>query len=39
MVETEFSGDETHNHFIKGHFFLIPDPETLDIFMQAAGRE
>ncbi len=35
MVETDFSapgtGDENH---IRGHFFLMPDPQTLDIFLR-----
>lgn len=37
MVETEFSGDPEVGEFIKGHFFLMPDPQTLDIFLHQVG--
>ena len=39
MVETEFAGALGDESFIKGHFFLIPDPETLDIFLSVVGGE
>jgi hypothetical protein len=37
MVETDFSGDPNQALAIKGHFFLLPDPATLDIFLNAVG--
>lgn len=37
IVETEFSGDSDRNSAIRGHFFLMPDPATLDIFLNAAA--
>jgi chemotaxis protein CheC len=37
MVETNFSGDPGQELAIKGHFFLLPDPVTLDIFLNAVG--
>ncbi|MDH3454054.1 MAG: chemotaxis protein CheC [Desulfuromonadales bacterium] len=37
MVETDFSGDAGQELAIKGHFFLLPDPATLDIFLNAVG--
>ncbi len=36
MVETDFSGGQNPQAVIKGHFFLIPDPATLDIFFTLA---
>lgn len=38
MVETEF-GDSPNQDSIKGHFFLLPDPKSLDIVLKAAGGE
>ena len=35
MVETEFSGEPGEEAPIRGHFFLLPDPATLDIFLHA----
>lgn len=35
MVETEFAGDRGEEALIRGHFFLLPDPATLDIFLHA----
>lgn len=35
MVETDFSGDRDQGLAIKGHFFLLPDPVTLNIFLDA----
>lgn len=32
MVETEFGGEIDSDTGIRGHFFLIPDPETYDTF-------
>jgi chemotaxis protein CheC len=37
LVETDFTGDSSEDLAIKGHFFLIPDPSTLDMFLNAAG--
>lgn len=39
MVETDFAGEAGQDLAIKGHFFLMPDPATLDIFLNAVGRE
>ena len=38
MVETDFSGGQGQDLAIKGHFFLLPDPVTLDIFLEAVGE-
>jgi hypothetical protein len=38
MVETDFSGDRGQGLAIKGHFVLLPDPVTLDIFLEAVGE-
>ena len=37
LVETDFIGESSNDLAIKGHFFLIPDPSTLDMFLDAAG--
>lgn len=37
MVETDFTGDPNQPLDVKGHFFLLPDPTTLDIFLNAVG--
>lgn len=37
MVETDFSGEAGKDLDIKGHFFLMPDPATLGIFLEAVG--
>lgn len=37
MVETVFSGDQKLDSDIRGHFFLLPDPATLNIFLNAVG--
>lgn len=37
MVETEFSGAPEREALIKGHFFLMPDPKTLDVFLSLVG--
>ncbi|MDH3998336.1 MAG: chemotaxis protein CheC [Desulfuromonadales bacterium] len=37
MVETDFIGDPKQGPTVKGHFFLMPDPSTLDIFLNSVG--
>jgi chemotaxis protein CheC len=37
MVETDFSGEQNRETTIRGHFFLLPNPETLDIFVNLLG--
>lgn len=37
MIETIFSGSSNQSFTIKGHFFLLPDPATLDIFLRTIG--
>lgn len=37
MVETDFTGAPNQGLAIKGHFFLLPDPATLDIFLNAVA--
>ncbi|MHB8709871.1 MAG: chemotaxis protein CheC [Desulfuromonadales bacterium] len=39
MVETDFSGDAGCSDQIKGHFFLMPDPQTLAIFLRVVAGE
>ena len=34
VIETE---SKTDDDGIKGHFFLVPDPGSLDIILQAVG--
>lgn len=36
VIETEFSAD-TENDDVRGHFFLIPDPGSLSIILDAIG--
>lgn len=36
VIETEFSAD-TENDDVRGHFFLIPDPGSLSIILEAIG--
>ena len=38
MVETDFSGGQDREKTIRGHFFLLPDPATLDIFVNLVGE-
>lgn len=38
MVETEFGGEAGSDQSIRGHFFLIPDPETFETFLRVAGK-
>jgi chemotaxis protein CheC len=37
MVETEFHDKEPEQQAISGHFFLLPDPRSLDIILNAVG--
>ncbi len=37
MIEAEFGGDLGRGRTIKGHFFMIPDPQTFETFLAAAG--
>jgi chemotaxis protein CheC len=37
MVETEFHGGTPDAEGIKGHFFLLPDPASLDFILDAVG--
>lgn len=37
MVETEFHGKEPNLEPIKGHFFLLPDPGSLDVLLRVVG--
>lgn len=37
MVETDFSTGPAETPAIRGHFFMMPDPATLDIFLNACG--
>lgn len=39
LVETDFSGDNASLHQIRGHFFMMPDPQTLDIFLRVVAGE
>lgn len=39
MVETDFSGSGDAASEIRGHFFLMPDPQTLDIFLRVVAGE
>jgi chemotaxis protein CheC len=35
IIETDFTGGPNQHSAIKGHFFLLPDPATLDIFLNS----
>ena len=37
MIETDFGGEPDQDLAIKGHFFLLPDPVTLNIFLNSVG--
>lgn len=37
IVETDFGGEPDQDLAIKGHFFLLPDPVTLNIFLCDVG--
>lgn len=39
MVETEFEGSSPQQGGVKGHFFLLPDPASLDIVLNVVGGE
>lgn len=39
LVEADFTGEPSSDLAIKGHFFLLPDPSTLEIFLDAAGGQ
>jgi len=39
MVETDFSGEAGLGSQIRGHFFMMPDPQTLEIFLRAVAGE
>jgi chemotaxis protein CheC len=39
MVDTDFDEGAAMKPGIKGHFFLIPDPATLDAFLDAIGEQ
>jgi hypothetical protein len=39
MVETDFSGAAGLDNQIRGHFFLMPDPRTLEIFLRVVAGE
>lgn len=39
VVETDFSGDVDCHDQITGHFFLMPDPQTLAIFLRVVAGE
>lgn len=39
MVETDFSAGADDARCIRGHFFLMPDPQTLDIFLRMIRGE
>lgn len=38
MVETEFQDDPNEISGITGHFFLLPDPSSLEIILRAVGE-
>lgn len=37
MVETEFHGKGNLSEAIRGHFFLLPDPQSLNVVLEAVG--
>ena len=37
MIETEFHGSSTDDKLIHGHFFLMPDPTSLEVITDAVG--
>jgi chemotaxis protein CheC len=39
MVETDFTGEPGCSNQIKGHFFLMPDPRTLEVFLRVVAGE
>lgn len=36
-VETEFKGDDPTRETIRGHFFLLPDPQSLQVLLSSVG--
>ncbi len=38
MVETEFYGQSDPEEAIRGHFFLLPDPASLKLLLEAVGK-
>lgn len=38
-VETEFRGDDSSREPIRGHFFLLPDPQSLHVLLTSVGGE
>ncbi|HKI52386.1 MAG TPA: chemotaxis protein CheC [Geothermobacteraceae bacterium] len=39
MLETEFHDNEGGPEPIRGHFFLLPDPETLHVILKTVGED
>jgi chemotaxis protein CheC len=39
VLETEFFGEGHEREPIRGHFFLLPDPDSLQVILAAAGGE
>jgi len=37
MIETEFHGNSPEEKLIRGHFFLLPDPASLEVIIDAVG--
>lgn len=37
MIETEFHGNSPDDQLIRGHFFLLPDPVSLEVITDAIG--
>lgn len=37
MIETEFHGNSPDDNLIRGHFFLMPDPGSLEVITDAVG--
>jgi len=37
MIETEFHGSSPNAKLIRGHFFLMPDPKSLEVITNAVG--
>lgn len=39
MVETEFGGELGRGRTVRGHIFMLPDPQTFDTFLTVAGMK
>ena len=39
MVETVFYGQANPKEAIRGHFFLLPDPASLELLLNAVGEQ